>query len=74
MVLSTNSWMGGRNLFLGIVYLVAAVLSFLIALSFLCAYYLNCFGLTKRRKFGDISQLSWNRKLMRDVASASPHG
>ena len=74
LVLSTNSWMGGRNLFLGIMFLVAAVLSFLIAIGFLFAYHLNCFGLTKRRKFGDISQLSWNRKLMRDIASSSPRG
>jgi hypothetical protein len=63
LVLSTNSWMGGRNLFLGIVYLVAAGCALLISVGFLCAYHLNCFGLIKRRKFGDISQLSWNRKL-----------
>ncbi|KAK9902257.1 hypothetical protein WJX75_009793 [Coccomyxa subellipsoidea] len=60
IVLSTNGWMGGRNLFLGIVYLVVAGLALLTSVAFLCAYHLGCFGLIKRRKFGDISQLSWN--------------
>lgn len=53
--------MGGRNLFLGIVYLVVAGLALLTSLIFLFTYHLGCFGLVKRRKFGDISQLSWNR-------------
>jgi hypothetical protein len=60
IVLSTNGWMVGRNLFLGIVYLVVAGLALLTSVAFLCAYHLGCFGLIKRRKFGDISQLSWN--------------
>lgn len=62
LVLSTNSWMGGRNMFLGIVYLVVAGLCFLTSIGFVLAYHLGCFGLLKRRKFGDISQLSWNKK------------
>ncbi|BDA48170.1 ALA-interacting subunit 5 [Coccomyxa sp. Obi] len=61
IVLSTNSWMGGRNAFLGIVYLVVAGLALLTSVTFLFTYHLGCFGLIKRRKFGDVSQLSWNR-------------
>ena len=61
-MLTTNSWMGGRNLFLGIAYLVVAGLSLLVCLAFLLCYYLGCFGLLKRRKYGDVSQLSWNKK------------
>ena len=60
IVLSTNGWMGGRNMFLGIVYLVVAGLALLTSVAFLFTYHLGCFGLVKRRKFGDISQLSWN--------------
>jgi hypothetical protein len=63
LVLSTNSWMGGRNIFLGIVYLVVAGLALLTSLGFVLAYHLGCFGLLKRRKFGDVSQLSWNKKV-----------
>jgi len=62
VVLSTNSWMGGKNLFLGIAYLVVGGLAFLTALSFLLAHYTGFFGLIRRRKFGDVSVLSWNRK------------
>jgi LEM3 (ligand-effect modulator 3) family / CDC50 family len=56
-VLSTLSWVGGKNNFLGIVYMVLAGLSFLTCVGFFGAYYL---GLVRRRKFGDLSQLSWN--------------
>ncbi|KAK9822809.1 hypothetical protein WJX81_001548 [Elliptochloris bilobata] len=61
-VLSTNSWMGGKNLFLGVAYLVVGGLAFLTALAFLVANYTGCFGALRRRKFGDVSVLSWNRK------------
>ena len=49
-MLSTNSWMGGKNLFLGIAYLVVGGLAFLTALSFLLAHYTGFFGLIRRRK------------------------
>ena len=49
-MLSTNSWMGGKNLFLGVAYLVVGGLSFLTALSFLVAHYTGCFGVLRRRK------------------------
>ena len=49
-VLSTNSWMGGKNLFLGVAYLVVGGLAFITALSFLIAHYTGCFGALRRRK------------------------
>ncbi len=64
LVLSTNSWMGGKNLFLGVCYLVIAGLALLVSIAFLVTYHLGCFGLVKRRKFGDVSQLSWNRNVV----------
>jgi hypothetical protein len=59
LVLTTNSWVGGKNLFLGVVYLVVAGLAFISALGFLICYHL---GAIRRRKFGDLNELSWNRK------------
>ena len=59
LILSTNSWVGGRNLFLGIIYLVVAGLAFIAALAFLFCYHLGFIG---RRGFGDLNRLSWNRK------------
>jgi Na+-transporting methylmalonyl-CoA/oxaloacetate decarboxylase gamma subunit len=50
VVLSTNSWMGGKNLFLGVAYLVVGGLAFLTALAFLLASFTGCFGLIRRRK------------------------
>lgn len=64
IVLSTNSWMGGKNLFLGVCYLVVAGIALLVSVGFLITYHLGCFGLVKRRKFGDVSQLSWNRNVV----------
>ncbi len=64
LVLSTNSWMGGKNLFLGVCYLVVAGIAVLVSVGFLITYHLGCFGLVKRRKFGDVSQLSWNRNVV----------
>ena len=63
LVVSTNSWMGGKNLFLGVCYLVVAGLALIVSVTFLLTYHLGCFGMVKRRKFGDVSQLSWNRNI-----------
>lgn len=49
-MLSTNSWMGGKNLFLGVAYLVVGGLSFVTALSFVIAHFTGCFGALRRRK------------------------
>ena len=59
IVVTTNSWVGGKNLFLGIIYLVVGGLALIASLAFLAAYH---GGLAGRRKFGDLSYLSWNRK------------
>jgi len=58
VVLSENSWVGGKNNFLGILMIVLGSLAILIALAFFAAYHLN---FVKRRHFGDLSQLSWNK-------------
>ncbi|KAL8159885.1 hypothetical protein V2J09_001422 [Rumex salicifolius] len=53
-VLSTTSWLGGKNEFLGIAYLTVGGLCFFLALSFSLIY------LIKPRPLGDPSYLSWN--------------
>ncbi|XP_008809887.2 ALA-interacting subunit 3-like [Phoenix dactylifera] len=55
LVLSTTSWLGGKNDFLGIAYLTVGGLCFFLATAFTVVY------LVKPRKLGDPSYLSWNR-------------
>ncbi|ONI11825.1 hypothetical protein PRUPE_4G128200 [Prunus persica] len=55
LVLSTTSWIGGRNDFLGIAYLTVGGLCFFLAMAFTVVY------LVKPRQLGDPSYLSWNR-------------
>ncbi|KAL1559918.1 ALA-interacting subunit 3 [Salvia divinorum] len=55
LVLSTTSWLGGKNDFVGIAYLTVGGLCFFLALVFLLIY------LIKPRQLGDPSYLSWNR-------------
>ncbi|XP_068323529.1 ALA-interacting subunit 3-like [Pyrus communis] len=55
LVLSTTSWIGGRNDFLGIAYLTVGGLCFFLAMAFMVVY------LVKPRQLGDPSYLSWNR-------------
>ena len=59
VVISTNSWVGGKNNFLGILYITVGAISLLISIAFFCIFYL---GFIKRRKFADLSELSWNKK------------
>ena len=58
LILSNESWVGGKNTFLGVAYLVVALLSLLAGITFFVFYGL---GLATRRKFADYSYLSWNR-------------
>ncbi|KAL3820887.1 hypothetical protein ACJIZ3_006792 [Penstemon smallii] len=55
LVLSTTSWLGGKNSFLGIAYLTVGGMSFFLAMVFVVIY------LIKPRQLGDPSYLSWNR-------------
>jgi hypothetical protein len=57
LVLSTTSWLGGKNDFIGIAYLAVGGLCFLLAVAFATVY------LVKPRRLGDPSYLSWNRNL-----------
>ncbi|MFS7984929.1 putative CDC50/LEM3 family protein [Helianthus anomalus] len=55
LVLSTSSWLGGKNNFIGIAYLAVGGLCFLLATTFTVIYFV------KPRHLGDPSYLSWNR-------------
>ncbi|XP_057972110.1 ALA-interacting subunit 1-like isoform X2 [Malania oleifera] len=55
LVLSTTSWIGGRNDFLGIAYIIVGGLCLFLAISFIFLYVI------KPRPLGDPSYLSWNR-------------
>ncbi|KAK9827474.1 hypothetical protein WJX74_004545 [Apatococcus lobatus] len=58
IVLATTSWVGGKNNFLGVIYIIFGVLALVVAVAFLLTYQM---GMMKRRRFGDPSYLSWNR-------------
>ncbi|XP_020275054.1 ALA-interacting subunit 1-like isoform X1 [Asparagus officinalis] len=62
LVLSTASWLGGKNNFMGITYLTFGFLSLLFAGGFIFLY------MRKPRAFGDPSFLSWNKV----AAAAAP--
>ncbi|GAB4818473.1 hypothetical protein N2152v2_005519 [Parachlorella kessleri] len=59
IILTTNSWVGGRNNFLGALWITIGGLSLLVALAFFLAY--NA-GLVQKRQYGDLSELSWLKK------------
>eukprot|EP00897_Mesotaenium_endlicherianum_P002878 jgi/Mesen1/2618/ME000166S01733 len=56
LILSTSSWLGGKNNFLGVAYITVGCTSLALALLFLALHLKN------PRPLGDTSYLSWNRK------------
>lgn len=58
LVLSTTSWLGGKNSFLGIAYLTVGLICMFLALVFFLIHLKN------PRPLGDTSYLSWNKKNM----------
>ena len=58
MILTNESWVGGKNSFLGAAFLVVSGLSLAAGFVFFVFYSM---GLATRRKFADYSYLSWNR-------------
>lgn len=58
VVLSTTSWLGGRNDFLGIAYIVVGGISFLCG----CVFFIVQWRFPRQR--GDVSYLSWNARVL----------
>lgn len=56
LVLSTTSWLGGKNDFLGVAYITVGSLCIFLALVFFLVHLKN------PRPLGDTNYLSWNRK------------
>ncbi|KAG8634701.1 putative ALA-interacting subunit 2 isoform X3 [Manihot esculenta] len=56
LVISTSSWLGGRNDFLGVAYIFVGSSAIILSLVFLLLHLKN------PRPFGDTTYLSWNRK------------
>lgn len=66
MILTTASWLGGRNDFLGIAFLTVGGACFIFSIG------LAVMQSVRRRKLGDTSCLSWNRTAA--AYSANPIG
>lgn len=56
LIVSTVSWLGGKNYFLGVAYLVVGIISLLLALAFGIKHRMN------PRKLGDSEYLVWSDK------------
>ncbi|EGC39195.1 hypothetical protein DICPUDRAFT_93631 [Dictyostelium purpureum] len=54
VVLSTASWMGGKNPFLGYAYIIVGIICFVQGVVFLVKHYVS------PRKMGDMKYLDWN--------------
>lgn len=59
LVLSTSTWIGGKNDFLGAAYLAVGTLCVLLAIAFFITYYRN------PRPLGDASYFTWNKETTR---------
>lgn len=59
IILTTNSWVGGKNIFLPIFYLVASFLCYATTIFFLLGYDA---GLIRKRRWGSEDDFSWVRQ------------
>ena len=59
VVLSTNSWLGNKNYFLGAVYIAMGGIFVVVGVVFQLAYW------ARPRRFGDHKHLSWNKSSLR---------
>ncbi|PSC75562.1 ALA-interacting subunit 3 [Micractinium conductrix] len=59
VILTTNSWVGGRNVFLGALYLATGGVCLALALFFFFGYDL---GWIWKRRYGDLANVSWLRQ------------
>jgi hypothetical protein len=68
VIITTNSWVGGRNMVLPIIYLIMAGLCYLGALFFFVGYDL---GYVWKRQPGTEDDFSWVRQSMSDADTPS---
>lgn len=55
IIVANTGWIGGKNSFLGICYLVVGILSCVIGVIFLIKH------IIKPRKFGDVDSINWSK-------------
>ena len=58
IVLSTTSWLGGRNFFLGYAYVIVGVVSIVLSVCFAIKHHMN------PRELGHASYISWQQAKM----------
>lgn len=65
IILTTNSWVGGKNVFLGACYLATGGLCLLLVLFFIFGYDIGWLG---KRRYGDMANLSWLKEHAKELS------